>query len=156
MLPSSLRLHPAETFPSTGSNHMLSTTVSAIMAETGSWEVLEKAAVNRWTEGKLWKRKNGWVGSLLMLTTKSGSPRAAADWLESLSVMTEDVDRRRATGRGAVYIYIYIYLKTKAEMLLIHTNLKWVVFNVLYIFLCNSGLSGIFSVRGSTSSLFSN
>lgn len=67
---------------------------------------------------------SGMVCSLLMLTRS----RAAPDWSESLSVMTEGAwtEGGTATGRGALYIYIYIpiYLKAKAEILLINADLK--------------------------------
>lgn len=64
--------------------------------------------------GKVVEKETWVVGSgvvwmvclLLMLTTSRGSPSAAPDWSESLSVMTEDVDVGGATGSGAVYFYL--------------------------------------------------
>lgn len=61
-------------------------------------------------------KKTGMVCSLLMLTRSRGSLRAAPDWSESLSVMTEGAwtEEGTATGRGALYIYIYIF-KSKSR-----------------------------------------
>lgn len=50
---------------------------------------------------------------------------------------------------------LYILKKQKTEILLINTNLKQVVFNVLYIFMRSRTFRN-FSVRGSTLSLFWN
>lgn len=67
--------------------------------------------------GKVVKKEKWMVGSgvvwmvclLLMLTTSRGSLGEAPDWSESLSVMTEEADGRKASGRG-IYKYIYTHI----------------------------------------------
>lgn len=80
------------------------------------------------------EKENSMACSLLMLTRSRGSLRAAPDWSESLSVMTE--------GQKKKYCSLMLILNE--------------FFLMFCTFLCNSGLSGNFSVRDSTSSLFSN